>query len=304
MTRQRGYILSLALLALFAGLASSSWWLDGQVVPWDSKNQFFPALRWLAARIDSGGNLFWMSEIFSGRPSLADPQSMLLSPGFLLLAALDAEPTMLAADLLIIAELTFGGMALIGLARMRGHEPAAGLLAALIFAFGGSAMGRLQHVLLVQSYAFIPFVLLAVEAAIQRPSLLRGACAGFAIGLLAIGRDHVAFMGLFVVAGDALSRWLGQPARLDWLRRAVPAMLVASAVSAALALPPVLATLGYAAESNRPAFDAINGGAAALPMAALLTRRWPISSVNCLTGRPIGAPAAKSGSRHWEPMLR
>ncbi len=299
MTGQRGYIWSLVIFTLFAVLASYPWWLDGLIVPWDAKNQFFPALRWLAACFEDGGNPFWMPEIYAGRPSLSDPQTMLLSPGYLLIAALDAEPSMLAADLLVIAELVFGGMALIVLARLRRIEPAAGVLAALIFAFGGSAMARLQHVLLVQSYAFLPIVLLAIEAAVRRPSLVRGILAGLAIGLLAIGRDHVAYLGLFVVAGYALSRWSDQPAPLEWLRRAAPALLAAMAVSAIVALPPVLATLGFAGESNRPAFDVARGGAARLPVGALLT--LPVAD---FFGQLFDIQAYWGpGSNTWEPFL-
>lgn len=298
MTGLRGYLLSVAVLAAFCAVASAPWWLDGKVVPWDAKNQFFPALRWLAARLEGGGDLLWMSEIFAGRPSLADPQSMVLSPGYLLLAAIDPTPSMLAADLLVLLELVLGGAALIGLARLRRAEPLAGLLAALVFAFGGSAMGRLQHVLLVQSYAFIPVVLLALEAAFRRPSILRGALAGLAVGFLAVGRDHVAFLGLFVAAGYAAFRWGEQPARLDWLRRALPAVLVAVLLAVIVALPPVLATLDFAAHSNRPAFDADQSGTAGLPPGTLLT--LPIADYfgQVFEPRTYWGP----GSRHWAPL--
>jgi len=267
----RGYALAVFAFLLFSVIATMPWWWDGRVVPWDARNHFYPMLRWLASSLHEHGWPGFMREIFAGRPVLGDPQSMVLSPGFLLLGLLDPTPSMRAMDLLILVELGLAGLALMALARLKGIHPAVALLAAMVTAFGGVAMARLQHTLLVQSYAFVPVVLLALEVVLRRPTLLRGALFGVALGLLAVGRDHVAFLGLIMVAGWALAHLASREGRLRFLARRLPAFLIAGGVASAVALPPVLATMGFAEISNRPAFGVQEASVKSLPPAALVT---------------------------------
>lgn len=252
-------------------VATMPWWHDGRVIPWDAKNQFYPMLRWLAAEIHAGHWPIWMAEIFAGRSTLADPQSMVLSPSFVLVALLDPAPSMRMADMAVLADLLLGGIAILLLGRVKRIHPAAALLAALVFMFGGAATARLQHVLLVQSYSWTPVVLLAVELAIRKPTLMRGAAVGLAGGLLAIGRDQVAFLGLIAAAGWAAAGIAQQPDLRRWLARAWPAMTLAGVLAAIVALPPVLATLQFAKESNRPVFTYDYVAWGSLPPVSLLT---------------------------------
>lgn len=267
----RGFLwVGIAFLVLGA-IITAPWWWDGLVVPWDARNHFYAMLRWLAAALHEHGWPGYMREIYAGRPVLGDPQSMILSPGFLLLSLFDPTPSMKAMDLLILGELGLGALAVMALARLQGIPPVVALLAALVTAFGGAAMARLQHTLLVQSYAFVPVVLLALEAALRRPSLLRGSLFGLALGLLAVGRDHVALLGLAVVLGWALADVAGRAERVRFLGRALPAIGMAAAVAAIVALPPALATLSFAEVSNRPAFNALDAGRGGVPPEALVT---------------------------------
>ncbi len=95
---------------------------------------------------------------------------------------------------------------MLGLARRWGWHPVAALLAALVFAFGGAAAGRLQHTGMIISYGFFPPALWALQAALDRRSLALGVAAGLLAALMALGRDQVAFLLCLVLAGAVLAR--------------------------------------------------------------------------------------------------
>src|SRR5262245_62381404 len=96
----------LPALAMFA-LASVviGWpWLSGRVtIPWDAKAHFLPQIQFLAHSLARGESPFWAPYVFSGQPQIADPQSMLFSPPFLLLALLNSAPSSWAADATLLA---------------------------------------------------------------------------------------------------------------------------------------------------------------------------------------------------------
>lgn len=269
--RSLGTAVALALLVAVFAVATMPWWRDGLVIPWDARNQFYPMLRWLANELHAGRLPQFMAEMFAGRPSLPDPQSMMTSPGFVLLAATDPAPSMSAMDFVVLVELLLGGMALMLLGRMFGIHPLACLMGSMVFVFGGAPMARLQHILLVQSYAFAPVVLLTIAFMARRPTLTRGLIAGVAVGLLATGRDHVSLLMLYLVAAFALVLMVRQPSPVTFVRRSLGPIAVAGATAAVIALPPILATAMMAGESNRPSFPAYVSGSGGMCPACLLT---------------------------------
>ena len=136
-----------AAFFLVCALALAFPWLSGRVtIPWDARAHFFPQFAFLAHALHSGQSPFWTPHVFAGMPQIADPQSLIFSPFFLLAAALVPEPSFVLADAIVFAMLAMGGLALIAYFRDRGWSAAGGLLAALAFAFGGSAAWRIQHV--------------------------------------------------------------------------------------------------------------------------------------------------------------
>ncbi len=82
---------------------------------------------------------------------------------------LDPAPSLRVMDMLVLGHLLLGAGTLAVWGLRRGAHPLAAVLAALVFAFGGAAMGRLQHTLLVLTYAWLPIVMLAVEALLEHP---------------------------------------------------------------------------------------------------------------------------------------
>src|SRR6266446_857887 len=156
-------------------IAASRWIVTDTVVPWDSKNQFYAFFRFLASALHSGASPFWNPYHYGGHPSVADPQSLVFAPFFVLWALFDDAPSLRAFDLIVYAHLLAGGLA-IGIIGARARWPvAACVLAAALFMFGGAAAGRLQHTGIILSYGLFPPALLLLELALERRSILLAA---------------------------------------------------------------------------------------------------------------------------------
>ena len=108
--------------------------------------------------------------MFAGWPNIADPQSMLASPLHVLLGAVSSVPGFQANDAVAFAYLFLGGLGIILYFRDRGWHAAGALVAALAFAFGGSASARLQHIGQVISLAYLPIALFLLSRALDRAS--------------------------------------------------------------------------------------------------------------------------------------
>ncbi|HEU0069917.1 MAG TPA: hypothetical protein VFS04_01360 [Alphaproteobacteria bacterium] len=225
------------------------WPLVGAVIPWDAKDFYYPMLRALAAARADGDSGFWTPFLYSGHDLVADPQSWLFVPGFRLLAELNGAPSMMLVDQVQLLHLLAGGCGVLLLLRRFGLAPASGLLAALVFMFGGVAASRLQHSLMTVSYAYLPWALWLLHNALRGESLRQRlwASAAFGVigGVMALDRDQTAFLNCWLLIGAALW-WL----RGNWSRAAL--LLPAALIGAALLTLPILLTLDALAGSTRP----------------------------------------------------
>ncbi len=145
-----------AFLALLAGWALLAWpWLSGRVtIPWDAKAQFLPQLQFLAASWAKGDSAAWAPYVFAGHPQIADPQSLIFSPPFALLAWLNPAPTAWAADATLYSTILVGAAAMLAWLDDKRWHPAASILASLSFAFGAAMAWRVQHIGQVLSLAY------------------------------------------------------------------------------------------------------------------------------------------------------
>jgi hypothetical protein len=249
---RRSTVLAIVAVLAFWAAAAALWPLTDSVVPWDSKNHFYPMLRYLGASLAQGEWPLWNPYHFSGHPQVADPQSLLFTPTMLALAWLVPEPSMRLFDLVVFAHLLIGAFAMLALFARHGWHPAGAVLAAIVLILGGSASGRLQHVGMIFSYAWFPLALLLMEIALERRSLRYGMLAGAVAAMMAVGRDQVAFLSCLGLAGAVLFAMAGSPAKGDWLRTRGPVLLSAGAVMVALLAVPSLLTMQFLASSNRP----------------------------------------------------
>lgn len=262
----------LTILLYAIAFAVIAWpWLSGAVtIPWDAKAQFQPQLQFLAHALGEQQSPLWTPNVFAGWPQVADPQSLIFSPLHLLLAAFDRAPSFRAADAVVFAALFLGGLAIILWFRDRGWHPGGALVAALAFAFGGAAAARIQHIGEVLSLAWLPIAIWLLARALDRSSLWFGALAGVAGGLIAAGRDQVALISLYLLAGMVIAHWAGS-SPLARLRASIKPLAAGAVAGTLVAAVPVLLTLLLAEISNRPGFDYVSAGRGSLHPAHFLT---------------------------------
>jgi hypothetical protein len=274
-TGQGTFGIAVALFAL-ASLVIRWPWLSGRVtIPWDAKAHFQPQIQFLAQSLAEGQSPFWAPFVFAGHPQIADPQSTIFSPPFLVLSLLSANPSLWAADAAVIAVVFLGGAALMLWFRDQGWHWAGGLMAALAFAYGASMAWRVQHIGEVLSLAYLPAALLCLDRALARRSIIYGAGAGLVAALIALGRDQVALLSLYCLIGFGLWRILSTGNRWIAIRESLPALTAAAVVAAVIVAVPVVLTALLAESSNRTIIDYEGAARGSLHPALLLTSVMP-----------------------------
>ncbi|MFE1602534.1 hypothetical protein [Methylobacterium sp. ID0610] len=267
----RAFVLALAAVLVFWAAAAAVWPLTGTVVPWDSKNHFYPMLRYLGAALANGELPLWNPYHFAGHPSVADPQSLLFTPTMLVFAWLVPSPSMELFDAVVFAHLLPGAVAMLPLFRRRGWHPAGAVAAAMIFILGGSASARLQHTGMILSYGYFPLALWLLEEALDRRSLAYGIAFAVIAALMTVGRDQVAFLCGFVLIARALFAVLEAETPLGYLRRRLGLLLVMGLVGGALLAIPSLLTMQLLMTSTRPSFGYGVAAMGSLPPESLAT---------------------------------
>ncbi len=262
------YVVASAIFLVCAILLAYPFLSGAYTVPWDAKAHFQPQFAFLAHALHSGQSPFWTPNVFAGMPQIADPQSLIFSPFFLLAAWLSPEPSFRLQDGVVFAMLAMGGVATILYFRDRGWQAAGGLLAALAFAFGGSASWRIQHTGQVMSLAWLPATLWLLARALDRRSAAYGAAAGAVAAFLVLGRDQVAFLSVLLLTAYALFRVATDE---DNIWSALKPLLAGALTGVAIIALPLAWTLDLAANSNRPAIDLDGAFKGSLPPGSFLT---------------------------------
>ena len=253
--------ISVALVSAIWVIAVVHWTLKDAVVPWDSKNQFYAFFRFLAATLHSSEWPFWNPYHYGGHPSVADPQSLIFSPVFVVWGALDDLPTMRAFDIVVQAHLLVGGIA-IAFIGWRLHWPAASsVLAATMFMLGGPASARLQHTGIILSYSAFPLALLLLQLALERRSYTVAVAFSVTAAGMALGRNQVALLlcALLLLAAAKEMSARNSPLAICGSAGACSLMAIAGG---ALLIVPLLLTIQFASLSNRPSEalgDALRG---------------------------------------------
>ncbi|WP_296577222.1 hypothetical protein [Phreatobacter sp.] len=267
------------------------WWLYDLVVPWDSKNQFYAFFRFLASSLHSGATPFWNAYHYAGHPSIADPQSLIFQPPFLIWAWFDAEPTMFAFDFIVYAHLLIGGLALVVHGYRLGWPAAGSVLAATIFMLGGVVSGRMNHVGIITAFGLFPLALLLLDIALGRRSIL--AAIGFTVvaAVIALGRTQTPMLLCVLLAVMAIRQVVTQPQPWRFLLGRLHLFALMAILGVALMAVPLLLTAQFAAFSNRPGID----------LAYALTSSWyPVNFANFLVPDVLGS-LQPSATGDWGP---
>lgn len=265
------------LAVLILGGCVVAWpWLSGRVtVPWDAKAQFLPQLQFLAQALAKGESPFWAPYVFGGHPQIADAQSLIFSPPFLLLALLDPNPSAWTMDATLYLCLLASAAALFFWLTGKGIAPLPAVIGALGFAFGASMAWRIQHTGQVLSLAYLPFVLLLLDRALLKQSIAFGAAAGNAAGVLALGRDQVALLAIYFLIAYVAAYWLRGEAPGARFKASLTPLISGGVAGIALIALPILMTALLAQDSNRPAIDLEGAGRGSLHPALFLTALAP-----------------------------
>ena len=268
---RRQWVLAVIAVLVFWSCAALAWPLTGSVVPWDSKNHFYPMLRYLGEALANGELPLWNPYHFSGHPAVADPQSLLFTPTMLLFGWLVPAPSMQLFDLVVFAHFLPGALAMLGLFARRGWRPEGAFVAVAIFVLGGSASARLQHTGMIFGYGIFPLALLLLEEALDRRSYLL-ACAFAAVAsVMVVGRDQVAFLTGLMLVGVVVHQTVLSGGALAYLRSRAGILLAAGLVGAALLAVPVVLTMQLLATSTRPSFGFGVAAMGSLPPESLAT---------------------------------
>lgn len=247
-------------------------WLSGAVtIPWDAKAHFHAQVVFLAQSIHRGESPFWAPFVFAGHPQIADPQSLITSLPHLLLAAVTANPTFQMVDGVTLGMLLFGAIGVLGFARDRHWHPAAALVAALAFAWGGSASWRVQHVGQILSIVYFPWAFWMLERGLRLSSARYGALSGLFAALILLDPDQVAFLGLVTLAGCTIAYILAGPGIPGRLKASLRPILAGAAVGLVITILPTLMVLNFADNSNRAHFTISDAEMGSLHPSSLLT---------------------------------
>ena len=248
-------------------------WLSGSAHHSVGREGAFPAAAPVPrrTRCTAAQSPFWNALRLRGHPQIADPQSLIFSPPYLLLALFEAEPSFAAFDAVAFGMLVAGGLALMGLFRDRGWRAEGALVAALAFAFGASAAWRIQHIGQILSLAWFAIALFLLLRAIDRRSIVWGALAGLTAGLMIVGRDQVAWLCTWILVLVVAWRVLEGGWRWAHVRAYVPALGAGAIVGVLTVALPIALTLALAGQSNRAAIDFEGAAGGSLHPGALYT---------------------------------
>lgn len=238
-----------------------------------------PAKRFLVRSWQQTGEVpLWCPYQFAGMPFVHDVQSTAFYPPHFVLYLLPERYVGAALSWLVVLHVLIAGAAMLAYARSRGLHGSAALVAAVGYMLAGK---WLLHVLAGGHYnmvplAWLPLVLLWLERAIRRGSVLDATWAGGAYALIVLGAYPyiTLYAGLFIAlwtlgtalaeggvldeGGNAPSRRLGT-AVIRWMALGAWTLVVAVGLGAVQLLP----SLEAAREASRSLGVTASGAAVA-----------------------------------------
>ena len=246
-------------------------WLTGRlVIPYDAVAHFYPQLQFLAQALHSGDSPFWTPHVFGGSPQIADPQSLIFSPAFLL-AYFDPAPSLRMFDAYIFAIVLAGCCSVLMIFKDRGWHPAGAILAAMALGFGASASQRIQHVTQIHALTFFVAALWLLSRALHRRSPGYGLLAGVATALMIVTPGQVQLLGCYLLVGYVANDWLSGERPGQAFLQSIRPLAAAVLTVAVLASIPILLTFLFGLSSSRPHIDFDEAARGSLHPASLLT---------------------------------
>jgi len=196
---------------------------------------------------------------------------MIFSPLAVGLMLLVNKPTMHWFDGIELLHLLLGAIGVLLLAVRFRWSLVAGLFAALVYMFGGSAAARMQHVPIVLAYGYFPFSLLTLDLALQTNSLRWGAFFGVVAGIMAAHQVQVSYLFSLVLLGYGLHTIASADSVRRFLASRWRTLAIATLAGCVVLAVPIYLTLQFLPLSTRPSVSYETAVADSLNPLAFLT---------------------------------
>jgi hypothetical protein len=245
------------------------------------------------AMIENGQIPLWNPRILCGTPFVGNPQSWPLYPTSLLLYWFPAEKL---AGIMGAIQIFWAAVGTFCFLLARGRSRTASLLSAIAWGFGGALVSKMQFPNMIQTASWLPWLLLAAELVLNRPTMARSVVLGLVVGLGLLAAHPQMFLLQFYL-GFAWVLWrLGQ--MKHGRRRRFVFLLVGFLFGMGLAAAQLLPTLELVRHSVRPDLPLAKANRFILPPYAILT--------NFLAPDFYGNPASFDNpyvgrGNFWEP---
>jgi hypothetical protein len=237
------------LAALWLVLALP-WLLGFKTIPFDAAQQFYPAVAFTVQQLHRLEPPWWNPYLFGGYPQFADPQAMTFQPTVVLPMLVSSLPSITWFGTVVLLHVLFAGLGAVRLGRSYGLGVAAQLMFALVVMYGGVAASRLQHVPMMVSYAFLPWLGWALRRLAARPAPGNALLAGVLGGLCALQMTQLTYLiALCAIGAGGAIAWR-QPSQ-DRRLRCLAALALAAAAAALISAPQWLSTFAFLPFSNR-----------------------------------------------------
>ncbi|MBI4892199.1 MAG: YfhO family protein [Acidobacteria bacterium] len=255
----------------------------GATIQWDAVDISYPAQQFFAAQAKLSHLPFWTPTLFGGFPFLADPQVGAFYPLNWPFFLAGITPGMIEAELALHSVLALLGAYLL-LKRLSGQVHGA-LVGALIYSLGGFFAAHSSHVGMFQGAALFPWLLYAVERALEGAAV-RWMTAGAAVmgGIVLTGHIQTAFHAFFGLVLFAIWRLASEASRWKVL---VPGMIWIAVLALGLSAIVTHPAIELAGQSIRAGMDFSDDRTGTLTFGALTTLVYA-NSLGVLDGRYTG----------------
>lgn len=153
----------------------------------------------------------WSNEFGFGQPLLAWGQLGFFTPLHLILRALFIPPLTLL-QISVVSYFLLGSLGMFIFLIRRNVHQAAAALGAILFAYCGFNIGHLNHVNFYTSTMLLPWLLVAIDACIQKSTLSRATTLGLvATAIIVSGQPQVVLYVFIIATSIGLAMFVGRP---------------------------------------------------------------------------------------------
>jgi hypothetical protein len=175
----------------------------------DFASYFYPVFRYVAEEVAAGRLPHWTPYVGVGYPLLSDIEACVFYPPIRLMTFLTAPPSYLALELYAIGHYVIAGAGMLVLGGRFGLPLVAAGVAALTFMLSGFGWAHSAHLTIIQSSAWLPWLLVAYHRALATSSAGWTVAGGgvFALVLLG-GHPQIAlYVAVALALSGALAAW-------------------------------------------------------------------------------------------------